>query len=73
MEEEDLDDLSCADLEQQWGMLKKTKRLEFEAKKLSDLCHVKGKRDVYVNNMPQVSEEMEENWRTKLMNCKVPL
>lgn len=70
MDEEDLEDLSCTDLEQQWGTLKKTTLQEFEAKEMSQLCHVKGQRDVYVNTMPPVTKEMQEEWRTKLMNCK---
>jgi hypothetical protein len=66
----DLEDLTCTDIEQQWGSLKKSKLSEYEAKRLTELCHVKAKRSVYVSNLPTVTKEMEDNWRTKLNNCK---
>ncbi|XP_034247196.1 uncharacterized protein LOC117648656 [Thrips palmi] len=70
VEESDLDDLSCTDIEQQWGSLKAAPLQEYEAKKLTELCHVKAKRDVYVSNMPEVTKEMEERWKEALTNCK---
>lgn len=70
VEESDLDDLSCTDIEQQWGSLKTASLQEYEAKKLTDLCHVKSKRDVYVSNMPEVTKEMEDRWKETLTNCK---
>ncbi|GBP27749.1 hypothetical protein EVAR_82798_1 [Eumeta japonica] len=66
-EEADLEDLSCTDIEKQWGTLKTTALKEYEAKSLSEMCHVKGQRDIYVKTMPEVTEEMESRWRMKLM------
>ncbi|XP_052129568.1 uncharacterized protein LOC127750921 [Frankliniella occidentalis] len=70
IEESDLDELSCTDIEQQWGALKSSSLKEYEAKKLTDLCHVKAKRDVYVSILPEVTKEMENKWREALTNCK---
>ncbi|KAE8740224.1 hypothetical protein FOCC_FOCC014276, partial [Frankliniella occidentalis] len=71
IEESDLDELSCTDIEQQWGALKSSSLKEYEAKKLTDLCHVKAKRDVYVSILPEVTKEMENKWREALTNCAV--
>ncbi|CAH2088298.1 unnamed protein product [Euphydryas editha] len=67
IEEADLEDLSCTDIEKQWGTLKTTALKEYEAKSLSEMCHVKGQRDIYVKTMPEVTEEMKHRWRMKLI------
>ncbi|CAG4941484.1 unnamed protein product [Parnassius apollo] len=69
-EEADLEDLSCTDIEKKWVTLKTTALKEYEAKSLSEMCHVKGQRDIYVKTMPEVTEEMESRWRMKLMQSK---
>ncbi|CAG5015258.1 unnamed protein product [Parnassius apollo] len=69
-EEADLEDLSCTDIEKQWGTLKTTALKKYEAKSLSEMCHVKRQRDIYVKTMPKVTEEMESHWRMKLMQSK---
>lgn len=71
MEEEDLEDLSCTDLEQQWGKLKKSTLQEFEAKPLMDLCHVKVQKDKYIQSLPEITDEMKAEWKQMLMNCKM--
>lgn len=65
-----MEDLSCTDIEKQWGTLKTTTLKEYDAKSLSEMCHVKGQRDIYVKTMPEITEEMESRWRMKLMECK---
>ncbi|RVE41512.1 hypothetical protein evm_013838 [Chilo suppressalis] len=57
--EEVLDDLSCTDLEQQWGSIKATHYKTYEAKRLCDLCHVKCQSRPTV----QVTEVMKARWR----------
>ncbi|KAK3920024.1 LOW QUALITY PROTEIN: Adenylosuccinate synthetase [Frankliniella fusca] len=64
-----LDDLSCTDVEQQWGALKATTLKEYEAKSLKEFCHVKLPNDVYVSQMPTVTPEMEKKWADRLSRC----
>lgn len=71
--EDQLDDLSCTDLEQEWGAMKKALANEFEAKAASDLCHVKDLKDaapLYAEDLPEVTPAMKEKWREILMRCK---
>ncbi|KAL1488561.1 hypothetical protein ABEB36_015024 [Hypothenemus hampei] len=67
VEESELEDLSCTDIEKQWGCLKAATLKEYEAKPLSEMCHVKGQRDIYVKTMLKVTKEMENRWRINLM------
>ncbi|RVE47376.1 hypothetical protein evm_007975 [Chilo suppressalis] len=63
VDEEELDDLSCTDLEQQWGSIKATHYKTYEAKRLCDLCHVKCQSRSTV----QVTEVMKARWREILL------
>ncbi|XP_011874160.1 PREDICTED: uncharacterized protein LOC105565510, partial [Vollenhovia emeryi] len=66
VEEAELADLSCTDIEQQWGALKASTLKEYEAKRLTDLCHVKPQSNVYVSAMPEVTKDMEKKWAERL-------
>lgn len=70
MEEAELAYLSCTDIEQQWGALKTSILEEYEAKKLTDLCHVKSQRDVYMSAMPEVTKDIEKKWAERLSQSK---
>lgn len=70
IEESELEDLSCTDVVKQWGTLKTATLKEYEAKPLSAMCHVKGQGDMYVKTMPEVTKEMEDCWRMKLVQSK---
>lgn len=65
-----MDDLTCTDVEQQWGALKVTTLKEYEAKKMTELCHVTSQKKVYSASMPEVTAEMEERWKDRLTRCK---
>lgn len=71
MDESELPDLTCTDIEQQWGALKKTSLKEFEAKRLKDFCHVKDQKNVYVFTLPEVTPQMEKKWIDRLLRCKL--
>lgn len=66
VDEEELDDLSCTDLEKQWGSIKATHYKTYEAKRLCGLCHVKCQSRPTV----QVTEVMKAGWREILLQCK---
>ncbi|KAL1488783.1 hypothetical protein ABEB36_014581 [Hypothenemus hampei] len=46
LNENDLEDFSCTDVEKQWGILKASTLKEYKAKRLHDLCHVKEHRQI---------------------------
>jgi len=66
----ELDDLSCTDVEQQWGTVRKSAMSEYEAKKRSEFCHAHGRSEAYAYQMPEVTEEMKKKWRDILVRCK---
>jgi len=66
----DLDDLSCTDVEQQWGAMKKSTLGDYEAKRLTEFCHAHSQKDVYATKMPEVTPAMEKKWRDRLVVCK---
>lgn len=70
IEESELDDLSCTDIEQQWGLLKASTLKKYEAKRLVELCHVKSQKDAHISTLPEVTKEMEQRWRDVLTSCK---
>lgn len=70
VEESELDDLSCTDIEQQWGSLKSATLKEYKAKRLSELCHIKSQKDAYMSTLPEVTKEIEQKWRDRLTNCE---
>ncbi|XP_011883465.1 PREDICTED: uncharacterized protein LOC105570667, partial [Vollenhovia emeryi] len=63
IEEDDMDNISCTDLQQQWGILKSNHSKEYEAKKLSEFCHVQK-----TSKKIEVTDEMKTKWREKLIN-----
>lgn len=67
VEQDDLEDLSCTDLEQQWGKLKATHCQSYTGKKLEELCHVSEKEE----NSTQITDEMRKKWSKILMDCKL--
>ncbi|KAK3910138.1 Hemogen [Frankliniella fusca] len=58
----ELEDLSCTDLTQQWGKLKKAALSEFEAKPLSEFCHFTPPVPIYSSGIPVVSDEEAANF-----------
>ncbi|KAK3911139.1 Serrate RNA effector molecule-like protein [Frankliniella fusca] len=65
----DLDDLSCTDVEQQWGAIKKSTLGDYEAKRLTDFCHAHSQKEVYATKMPEVTPAMEKKWSDRLVVC----
>ncbi|XP_034241197.1 uncharacterized protein LOC117645249 [Thrips palmi] len=57
-DESHLEDLSCTDLTQQWGKLKKTSLSEFEAVPLTKFCHFIPPQPIYAKGIPDVSDEL---------------
>lgn len=43
---------------------------EYEAKRLTDLCHVDSQKDVYLSAMPEVTKDMEKKWAERISRCK---
>ncbi|KAK3922777.1 putative tRNA pseudouridine synthase D [Frankliniella fusca] len=64
--EEDLSDVSCTDLEQQWGKLKTSGKPLLEGCRLTELCHFKQIKRAEV----QVPEETRKKWADILTKCK---
>lgn len=59
---EELEDLSCTDLKQQWGKLKKAALSEFEALPLSEFCHYTPPSVVYACGIPDVPEDLASDF-----------
>lgn len=56
--EDDLEDLSCTDIAQQWGKLKSCVQKDFEAVPLIEFCHVTKPSSVYATVNLDISEEL---------------
>jgi len=69
-EESDLEDLTCTDIEQQWGALKASTMADYKAKLLVELCQVEAVRSVNVSMVPEVTKETEKEWANRLIASK---
>lgn len=69
VEEQDLPDLSCTDVEQEWGKLKNSHGVKFQATRTKDLCHVPHK-PLADSRTPEQKAAYHEFCRNILLNCK---
>ncbi|KAK3921443.1 hypothetical protein KUF71_001223 [Frankliniella fusca] len=66
-DEEDVEDLTCTDLEQQWGVLKPQHVQNFKPRRTQDLCHVAERKTPFVQSVPPVTPEMRAKWKNILI------
>ncbi|KAE8739313.1 hypothetical protein FOCC_FOCC015191, partial [Frankliniella occidentalis] len=60
--ENDLEDLSCTDLEQQWGKLKKAVQTDNEAVPITEFCHFPKYNNVYSRDNVDATGEQQSRF-----------
>ncbi|KAE8743416.1 hypothetical protein FOCC_FOCC010988 [Frankliniella occidentalis] len=64
---DELEDLSCTDLTQQWGKLKKAVLTEYEAVQITKYCHFVTPQSIYAKGIPQVSEDLADQFASQIL------